>query len=145
MDLVLLTIKWLGHACFLISTAGGSLLLDPYSEKIGYKPLDVKADIVFVSHDHFDHNNVAAVKGKPVVVQPKPETSAEAKKAMRKITRNGGDSRIEVPHDERYGAERGMSTITVAKLNGVRVCHLGDLGDKLTKDQLKSTRSSRRS
>ncbi len=49
---------WLGHACFLITTlAGTPILLDPVAPPVGYKIAahSIPADIVFVSHSHFDH------------------------------------------------------------------------------------------
>ncbi len=44
-------IKWLGHASFRISGGGSVVYIDPW--KIDGSPGD--ADVVFVSHSHFDH------------------------------------------------------------------------------------------
>ena len=65
-------IKWLGHAAFLItSEAGIRIITDPYEtgDKLKYKEINEKADIVTISHDHYDHNNAAAVRGEPAIVR----------------------------------------------------------------------------
>ena len=57
-------IQWLGQAAFLItSDAGIKIITDPYAsnEMLQYDDINESADIVTVSHDHFDHGNVAAV------------------------------------------------------------------------------------
>ena len=57
-------IKWLGHACFLITTDSGiRIVTDPFDETVGYSVPDVEADIVTSSHDHFDHNHVQSLRG----------------------------------------------------------------------------------
>lgn len=117
-------IKWLGHASFLITSESGlKVITDPYSRGggINYGPIREAADIVTVSHKHQDHDNVGAVKGKPVVVDaPGPRTVK-------------GVELLGVPcyHDGAGGAERGTNIIFCFIIDGVRVCHLGDLGHEL--------------
>ena len=61
-------IRWHGHACFEISD-GKTIVTDPHDGKsIGIAPPVVKADIVLVSHDHFDHNCARIVKGENIKV-----------------------------------------------------------------------------
>ncbi|UCF09255.1 MAG: MBL fold metallo-hydrolase, partial [Thermoplasmata archaeon] len=49
-------IRWHGHACFEIGD-GTTIVTDPHDGKsIGIKPPNTKADVVLISHDHFDHN-----------------------------------------------------------------------------------------
>ena len=60
-------IRYLGHSCFqLTESTGTSIVCDPYGD-VGYSLPSVRADAVTVSHSHFDHNNVGAVEGDPVV------------------------------------------------------------------------------
>jgi len=62
-------IRWHGHACFEISN-GRTIVTDPHDGKsIGIKPPQVKADLVLVSHGHFDHNSVKTVsKGSTKII-----------------------------------------------------------------------------
>jgi len=137
MTSLALTIKWLGHACFLITTLGGTnIVFDPFGPGLGYKPPAVKADVAFVSHSHFDHNAVNVLSGNPRVVGPLSGT----KKASGTI-KVGNDTitykAILTYHDNSQGRQRGTNTVHVIQVHGVRICHLGDLGHLLTKEQIK--------
>ncbi len=119
-------VKWLGHACFLLTSDSGlRIITDPYTPGVfglEYAPPAETADIVTVSHDHADHNNVAAVKGNPQVVQGVGSHEAKG------IRFKG----IATAHDETSGKERGPNTIYCFTLDGINVCHLGDLGHDLS-------------
>jgi len=117
-------IRWLGHSAFLITADDGTrIITDPYGvyPDLHYAQIEGPADIVVVSHKHGDHFG-AKVKGNPKVV------SGEGKKNERGIEFNG----IEVYHDSSKGRQRGPSTIFCFTVNGVRLCHLGDLGHPLS-------------
>ncbi len=120
-------IKWLGHACFVItSDAGIKIITDPYvtGGGISYGEITESADIVTVSHDHADHNNVAAVKGKPEVV--------------RGSTKIKGIEFKGIPgyHDDAGGSARGKNTMFCFEVDGMRVGHVGDLGHLLNDKQV---------
>jgi L-ascorbate metabolism protein UlaG (beta-lactamase superfamily) len=123
-------VKWVGHACFLLtSEAGVRILTDPYTPGafgLGYRPPAETADIVTVSHDHADHNNTAAVKGKPEVVR------GEGVHKVKGVEIKG----VSTSHDEASGSQRGPNTVFCFTLDGVRVCHLGDLGHDLATGSL---------
>jgi L-ascorbate metabolism protein UlaG (beta-lactamase superfamily) len=123
-------IKWLGHASFLItSDSGVRVITDPYTRGGGitYGQIQETADVVTMSHKHQDHNNVGAVKGKPVVVDTPGVRSVK------------GIDFVGVPsyHDEAKGAQRGPNIIFCFTMDGVRVCHLGDLGHELDAAKVK--------
>ncbi len=121
-------ILWYGHACFRITTAEGTVIItDPYDESVPYKPPEGPAHIVTVSHDHFDHNAVARVKGNPEVVRGVGEWT------VRGVSIRG----ISSFHDPKGGKERGRNTIFKLVVDGVVLAHLGDLGHPLTAEQLK--------
>lgn len=121
----MLHFEYYAHACFLLHFGDLKVLIDPYSPEIGHKMPVRPADYVCVSHEHFDHNNVAAVSGRVVVVR-------------------GGVSRklgpialtaVLAPHDD--DGERGL--VTIFKLQagqGPSIVHLSDLGAPLDGEQL---------
>ena len=114
-------IKWLGHSSFLItSNQGVRIITDPYrvSRDLKYNEIKELADIVTVSHEHLDHNNIAAIRGKPQVVR------GTAKVEVKGIKFTG----IATYHDESKGREHGANTVFCFNVDGIRVCHLGDLG-----------------
>lgn len=122
-------VQWLGHACFLITSAKGTrIITDPYTpgDMFRYGPVDEFADLVLVSHDHFDHNNVAGVKGKPQVVKGAGKHQAAGIDILGLATY----------HDQAQGSQRGNNTVFVFTVDGVRMCHLGDLGHSLSPAQL---------
>lgn len=122
-------IKWLAHAAFLITTGSGTrIITDPYATGNGlnHGEIDESADIVTTSHEHFDHNNVAAVKGNPRVVAAGTEVSG--------IKIRG----IPTTHDDTGGSQRGENTIFCLEIDGLHVCHAGDLGHVLTDEQVQA-------
>ena len=126
-------VKWLGHACFLItSTSGTRIITDPYEPNfnniISYAPVNETADIVTTSHQHGDHNYTKDSKGKfDVVVGP-------GKKTVKGIEFTG----MPCYHDRVEGKQRGPNTIYSFTLDGIHVCHFGDLGHPLDNAVIKS-------
>jgi L-ascorbate metabolism protein UlaG (beta-lactamase superfamily) len=122
-------IKWLGHASFLITSAAGTrIITDPYPQGSGlsYVPIKEAADIVTMSHDHFDHNNISGVPGKPQII------AGSGAKNIKGIEFRG----ITTHHDQSQGKERGTNTVFCFSIDGVKVCHLGDLGHRLSQQQI---------
>jgi L-ascorbate metabolism protein UlaG (beta-lactamase superfamily) len=123
-------IKYLGHAAFSIaSNKGVKIVADPYAVEPGfltYGEINESADIVTVSHSHHDHNNVAAVKGNPEVVN----------RAGRSVIKGIEVRGVASYHDDAGGRLRGDNVIFCFEVDGVMVCHLGDLGHRLDDKQL---------
>ena len=119
-----MNVFWFGHSCFFLKGARGpSLLLDPFHEgEVGYPLQAVEADIVVVSHDHQDHNNAEAVGGRPLLIKGPGRHTALG------LVFWGVPSY----HDEEGGRLRGLNTIFCFTMDGIRVCHLGDLGHPLS-------------
>lgn len=110
-------ISFLGHACFLITSSDGTrIITDPYDTSVGYAPIGESADIVTVSHEHFDHNAVDQVKGNPVVVR--------SSQTVRGISFQA----IPTFHDDTRGSKRGRNTVFLFEVDGMKICHMGDLG-----------------
>jgi L-ascorbate metabolism protein UlaG (beta-lactamase superfamily) len=122
-------IKYLAHAAFLITSESGvKIVNDPYTAGGGIKHGDIKetADVVTVSHEHGDHNNAGAIKGDPQVLR---EGGSVKGLKFRAVT---------TAHDEKGGSQRGRNTIFCFTVDGVNVCHCGDLGHTLTEAQVKA-------
>jgi L-ascorbate metabolism protein UlaG (beta-lactamase superfamily) len=126
-------IQYYGHSCFKITTKPGgratediSFFFDPFGKELGIRPPQGQADIIFVSHGHVNHSNIAAIKGEPIII----ETPGEY--AVKGINVVGLDSF----HDNEEGLKRGRSTIYILEAEELKICHLGDLGTDLTGKQL---------
>ncbi|NLZ54107.1 MAG: MBL fold metallo-hydrolase [Thermoanaerobacteraceae bacterium] len=120
-------IRWFGHACFLLESQDGTkIVTDPFDGSVGYKIPMLEADIVTVSHDHYDHNYVEGVQGDPEVIKSPGELTIGS------INIKG----VPAYHDEVKGAKRGPNIIFTFDIDGIKVCHLGDLGHLLSKTQL---------
>jgi L-ascorbate metabolism protein UlaG (beta-lactamase superfamily) len=132
-------LSWFGQSCFLLETSSGTrVVMDPIPAGIGYTlPADLKADVVTISHEHPDHNNIGLVPGKPRILRG----LTPDKKGWVKIDEKVKDVAIRsvgVYHDEEKGAKRGLNTVFLFEVGGVRIAHLGDLGHLLTDQQLSS-------
>lgn len=121
-----MTITWYGQSCFKISGKDVTMVTDPFDDKIGLKPPRCEADIVMVTHDHYDHNNISAIKGAPFVVDGPGEYSIKG------VEMKG----ISAYHDDKKGEERGGVTIYSFEIEGIKICHVGDLGHILTDGQI---------
>ncbi len=125
-------ITWAGQSCFEISVSNArdsqaTIIIDPFDEKIGLKLPNFSADLVLVTHNHSDHNNVKGVKGEPFVIDGPGEYEIKG------IFVQG----ITAFHDDVLGKERGENTIYTIETENIRFCHLGDFGQKqLTDEQL---------
>ena len=122
-------LKYLAHACFLLtSEAGLRIITDPYvaGDSIKYAPVTEAADIVTVSHDHFDHNAVSSVRGTPETF------TGSGQKNIKGIQFKG----IATYHDDSEGSQRGANNVICFSLDGIRVCHLGDLGHRFNHEQI---------
>ena len=125
-------ITWAGQSCFQISVSNfkdsqADIVIDPFDDKTGLKLPNLSADVLLVTHDHHDHNNVKGVKGDPFLIKGPGEYEVKG------VFIQG----IPSFHDDQEGKERGDNTIYTIEVEGMRICHLGDLGQKqLTDDQL---------
>lgn len=113
-------ITYLGHSSFRIKGKTATVVTDPFSTAmVGFKFPKTEADIVTVSHQHEDHQNTLAVEGNPFLISLPGEYEVK------------GVSIFGFPsfHDNHSGSERGGNIIYLVEADGLRICHLGDLGD----------------
>ena len=122
-----MTINWYGQACFRLESRGTSVLVDPFSKEIGLRPPRLNDPIFLVTHEHYDHNNVGGVPPESFVIRGPGEYEKSG------IHIEG----IMSYHDNTQGTQRGLNTIYLVRMEDMRLCHLGDLGqDKLTDEQV---------
>lgn len=125
-------IRWNGHSSFTLTAADGLVIVtDPYQPGsfgggIAYQPIDVKPDIVTISHDHADHNYTKGLAGKFVTLREAGEARGISFKTVKAF------------HDQNRGAQRGEVLIFLFTVDGIRFCHLGDLGEVLSDAQIKA-------
>jgi L-ascorbate metabolism protein UlaG (beta-lactamase superfamily) len=130
-------LTWLGQSCFVLETATGTrVVMDPIPKGLGYDlPAGLKADAVTISHEHPDHNNVALLVNKPRILRG---LTAD-RKGWAKIDTKVKDVAVRsvgVYHDDALGADRGLNSVFLFEVGGLRIAHLGDLGHLLTDEQL---------
>ena len=125
----MIEIQWLGHSCFRIKAREGIVVTDPYGPETGYDLGRPSANLVTVSHDEPDHNNVAGVKGHrgPFVVLNGP-----GEYEVGGIFILG----IRTYRDMRKGKARGKNTVYLMEFSEMNICHLGDLGHPLSDSEL---------
>ena len=118
-------VKWFGHSCFLLTSAAGSrLLMDPFKPEsyLTYPRVRTAADVVTVSHEHYDHNYLDDITGKPEVLRGSLDRQVKGMHVRG----------LSAFHDGVQGKERGLNTIFCVNMDGLNICHLGDLGHVLT-------------
>ncbi len=130
-------IIWQGQSCFQIITAHNKneqvfITIDPFSEEIGLRVPKLEADILLISHNHPDHNDIKAVQARNGR-QNLFLISGPGEYEIKEVYIQG----IPAFHDEKNGKERGENTIYTIEAEDLKLCHLGDLGQKeLTGEQL---------
>ncbi len=122
--------------------------VDPYAIRIGYGDPKLEADLVLVTHDHFDHNNAGLIRGTPRVVQglnragdvrrvdlvlDRPVNSASPRVAKPGEGAAPSEHAVRVRsvasfHDDAKGRDRGHNAMFLIEADGVRILHCGDLG-----------------
>ena len=118
-------ISWMGHASFLIETKSGTrIVTDPYesgsySGAIGYDPINVKANIVTVTHQHSDHNYTQDFTGAKII-------DKEGDFSVQDVKIKGLSSW----HDDKSGTLRGKNIIFTIEVEGIKLVHFGDIGTK---------------
>jgi L-ascorbate metabolism protein UlaG (beta-lactamase superfamily) len=126
-------VKYYGHAAFLVTSDQGTrIITDPYKPgafgAISYGKIPDEGDVVVVSHDHDDHNSSGELAGNPEVIR------TSGKRSVHGIEFNG----IPTFHDTSSGNERGENIIFSFTVDGITICHLGDLGHALSQDEVEA-------
>ena len=115
-------ISWLGHSCFVVKGKERTIITDPYHPDLGYHLGNPEADIAIVSHLHPGHSYIEGVANEPKQIR----SPGEYEIGGTFITGIGSF------HDNKKGELRGRNTIYVIEMDGITLCHLGDLGHPLS-------------
>ncbi|NQU99650.1 MAG: MBL fold metallo-hydrolase [Parcubacteria group bacterium] len=119
-------ISWHGQSCFKLQGKDVILVTDPPSKEVGISSPRTKADIVTISHNHLSHNNVEKIKEEPEIIDTPGEYNIKG------VNIYG----ISSFHDNEKGEKLGPNNIFVIEMEKIKVCHLGDLGHKLSDTQV---------
>ena len=126
-------LRWLGHDAFLLRAGGKSIYFDPFQLGPGLPP----ADIICISHAHYDHCSPADVL---TIQQPSTlivtETQAAAKLTGKIITLAPGEHRevegVTIETVPAYNTNKQFHPQVnhwlgfILTVDGVRVYHAGD-------------------
>ena len=125
-------IVWLGHASFLIQGAGSVVYIDPWKLSSTQK-----ADLVLVSHDHFDHcspDDVAKVAGKDTLIITTQDCAAKFEGSVREERAGAGVEhhgvKVEVVPayntDKNFHSQEKGWVGFIITIGGKRIYHAGD-------------------
>lgn len=113
-----LTIKWLGHTCFLFTGSGIRILVNPFRPigcTAGYRPPQVESDLVLISSQLLDEGAAEGLPGNPrILFQPGVYEIAG-------IRFQG----ISSPHDRQGGRRLGNNVAWQWEQSGIKLLHLG--------------------
>jgi L-ascorbate metabolism protein UlaG (beta-lactamase superfamily) len=118
-------ITWLGYSCFRIRGNQTIVITDPFPPGLGYTLGKQTADIVTVSHQHPRHSYVQGISGEPRLVKGPGEYEISGVLILG----------IAAYHDAVKGQSRGKNIAYLMEIDGVAVCHLGDIGHVLSNEQ----------
>jgi L-ascorbate metabolism protein UlaG (beta-lactamase superfamily) len=125
-------VEWYGQSAFRLTAPEKTVAIDPFSDlssltgargmQWDYPAIEgLTADVLLVTHEHIDHIGVDAVGGDPVTLR---STAGRLDSPIGTVTA------IASEHDRAAGTERGPNTIFAFELEGLRVCHFGDFGQR---------------
>lgn len=120
MDLV-----YLGHSSFRLHASGMVVVTDPFPEALGLRIDARPAAVVTVSNTHPNHSAASAVSGAPKVFRAPGEYEYNGIVVRGVMTPLPAG----VPHERRNVAY-------TIEMDGVNLCHLGDLALPLTTRQV---------
>ena len=112
-------IEWIGHACFKMTAQNGAVVItDPYDESVGIDMVPLRADLITMSHEHHDHNEMSMIQGGPMILHGAAQTEV-----------CGVQTRAAMSyHDDAMGEKRGPNAVRIFEIDGLKIVHMGDQG-----------------
>lgn len=131
-----MNLRYLGHSAFLItSSRGTAVVIDPYGTLIPYEFPAIAADVVVMSHEHADHSASWRLPGSPQLIKRTSEFPTEHEVNVARTGELLTITGTPTFHDDAQGRKRGPNTVYQWEMDGLRICHMGDLGHLLTENQ----------
>ncbi len=131
-----MVVRYLGHSCFYLNSMKGTqILIDPYGTSVPYEFPPITADVILITHEHRDHNAAFRVGGSPLIVKRTSDFIVEHELHIKRTGELLIFKGIPTHHDKFSGRRKGPNTVFYWFMEGLGVCHLGDLGHTLTDQQ----------
>ena len=118
-------ITWYGRACFRLKGKEATAITDPCPPATGFVAGKHDVDLLTISHAHPDHSYTRSISAGLTLTRP-------GEYEFHDLLVTG----VRTYHDGARGAERGENMIFAVEVDGVHICHLGDLGHLLTEEQV---------
>jgi L-ascorbate metabolism protein UlaG (beta-lactamase superfamily) len=118
-------ITWYGRACFRLKGRDATVITDPCPPSTGFVAGKHDVDLLTISHAHADHAYTRSITAGLTLTRP-------GEYEYRDLLVTG----VRAFHDGERGQQRGENMIFAVEIDGVHVCHLGDLGHLLSEEQL---------
>jgi L-ascorbate metabolism protein UlaG (beta-lactamase superfamily) len=118
-------ITWYGRACFRLKGREATVITDPCPPSTGFVAGKHDVDLLTISHAHPDHAYTRSITAGLTLTRP-------GEYEYRDLLVTG----VRAFHDGERGQQRGENMIFAVEIDGVHVCHLGDLGHLLSEEQL---------
>lgn len=130
-------VEWFGQSAFKLTGDGPTVFVDPFGRvpdavrargiQFDYPEIaGQSADLVLVTHEHFDHNGAELIDGSPEVIR---STAGKLDSPVGEVVAVASE------HDPHAGTDRGPNTVFVFDFDGRRVCHFGDFGQSGLRDE----------
>jgi len=136
-------LSWYGHSYFILTTTAGTrVAFDPHAISEYGSPM-LAPDIAVVTHPHNDHNRTEVFTNadskdlkiyQGVVAKGKRDEWAAIDETHKGIKFRS----VGLYHDQEEGKKRGKNSAFIVEADGLKFCHLGDLGHDLTDEQVKA-------
>ncbi len=131
-------VEWHGQSAFTLTGSEAKVFIDPFGDmgalladrglKFEHPPIEVDGvDLLLVTHEHIDHDAVEVIPGEPETLR--------ATAGKHSTDAVGEVLGVASEHDEVAGTERGPNTIFVFELDGLRVAHFGDFGQRQLREE----------
>lgn len=118
-------ITWYGRACFRLKGRDATVITDPCPPATGFVAGKHEVDLLTLSHAHADHAYTRSITAGMTLTRP-------GEYEYHDLLVTG----VKTWHDGSEGSERGENIVFAVEVDGVHICHLGDLGHLLTDEQL---------